>query len=52
MIQMNSEATFHYPYVAKVWSLYSGTKLSLGGRLLGEVEKICLIALPCKGGLL
>ena len=51
MIQMNSEATFHYPYVAEVWPLHSGTKLNVGDRLWGEVGKICWLALLCKGGL-
>ena len=34
----------------KFWPLYTGAKLNLGDRVLGEVEKNSFIALPSKGG--
>ena len=33
----------------KFWPLYTGAKLNLGDRVLGEVEKNSFIALPGKG---
>ena len=35
--------------VAKIQLLYTSMELNLGNRVLGEVEKNSLIALPCKG---
>ena len=35
---------------SRIWPLYRDTELNLGDRVLGEVEKNSLIALPGKGG--